>query len=39
MGGAEDLADKAFTRLGARSENQAIVFLYVYRLGRIGTLI
>ncbi|KAH8678602.1 putative chitin synthase 8 [Tricladium varicosporioides] len=27
MGGAEDLADRAFTRLGARSENQAVVFL------------
>ncbi|TVY73546.1 Chitin synthase [Lachnellula suecica] len=27
MGGAEELADKAFTRLGARSENQAVVFL------------
>lgn len=27
MGGAEELADRAFTRLGARSENQAVVFL------------
>ncbi|CAL3962815.1 unnamed protein product [Diplocarpon coronariae] len=27
MGGAEDLAEKAYTRLGARSENQAVVFL------------
>ncbi|SZF03430.1 unnamed protein product [Blumeria hordei] len=27
MGGAEDLADRAYARLGARSENQAIVFL------------
>lgn len=27
MGEAEDLARRAFTRLGARSENQAIVFL------------
>jgi chitin synthase len=27
MGGAEDLAERAFTRLGARSENQAVVFL------------
>ena len=27
MGGAEDLADRAWVRLGARSENQAIVFL------------
>src|SRR3954451_17629094 len=27
MGEAEDLADRAFTRLGARSENQAVVFL------------
>jgi chitin synthase len=26
-GGAEDLAERAWTRLGARSENQAIVFL------------
>ncbi|RAL61070.1 hypothetical protein DID88_010411 [Monilinia fructigena] len=27
MGGAEDMADRAYTRLGARTENQAIVFL------------
>jgi chitin synthase len=27
MGGAEDLAERAWTRLGARSENQAVVFL------------
>lgn len=27
MGGAEELADRAFTRLGARSENQSVVFL------------
>jgi hypothetical protein len=27
MGGAEDLAERAWTRLGARTENQAIVFL------------
>ncbi|KAH8602127.1 putative chitin synthase 8 [Bisporella sp. PMI_857] len=27
MGGAEELADRAFTRLGARQENQAVVFL------------
>lgn len=27
MSGAEDLADRAFSRLGARSENQAVVFL------------
>ncbi|KAG9231936.1 putative chitin synthase 8 [Amylocarpus encephaloides] len=26
-GGADELADRAFTRLGARSENQAVVFL------------
>ncbi|KAL3419761.1 chitin synthase [Phlyctema vagabunda] len=26
-GGAEELADRAWTRLGARSENQAVVFL------------
>jgi chitin synthase len=27
MGGAEDLADRAWSRLGARSENQAVIFL------------
>lgn len=27
MGSAEDLAERAFTRLGARSENQAVLFL------------
>ncbi|CAG8983571.1 hypothetical protein HYALB_00009891 [Hymenoscyphus albidus] len=27
MGGAEELAERAFTRLGARSENQTVVFL------------
>jgi chitin synthase len=27
MGGAEELAHRAFTRLGARSENQSVVFL------------
>lgn len=27
MWGVEDLADRAYARLGARSENQAIVFL------------
>jgi chitin synthase len=27
MGGAEDLAERAWTRLGARTENQAVVFL------------
>ncbi|TQS39316.1 hypothetical protein Golomagni_00160 [Golovinomyces magnicellulatus] len=27
MGGAEDMADRAYARLGARSENQAIIFL------------
>jgi chitin synthase len=27
MGGAEELAERAFRRLGARSENQAVVFL------------
>lgn len=27
MAGAEDIADRAFLRLGHRSENQAIVFL------------
>lgn len=29
MAGAEDLADRAYLRLGHRSENQALVFLYV----------
>lgn len=29
MAEAEDLARRAYTRLGARAENQAIVFLYV----------
>jgi chitin synthase len=29
MGAAEDLASRAWTRLGARQENQAVVFLYV----------
>lgn len=29
MGEADDLARRAFSRLGARGENQAIVFLYV----------
>jgi chitin synthase len=27
MGGAEDLADRAWRRVGARSENQTVVFL------------
>jgi len=27
MGGAEEIADKAYTRLGARTENQAVIFL------------
>jgi chitin synthase len=27
IGGAEDLAHRAYTRLGARSENQSVVFL------------
>jgi chitin synthase len=27
MGGAEELADRAWRRLGARSENQSVVFL------------
>lgn len=31
MAGAEEMADRAWTRLGARSENQAVVFLYVRR--------
>ena len=29
MAAAEDMADRAFIRLGYRSENQAILFLYV----------
>ena len=29
MAGAEDMADRAFLRLGHRSESQAILFLYV----------
>ena len=29
MGEAEELAARAWTRLGARQENQAVVFLYV----------
>lgn len=29
MAGAEDMADRAFVRLGHRSENQAVLFLYV----------
>lgn len=29
MAGAEDMADRAYTRLGHRSENQAILFLCV----------
>lgn len=33
MGGAETLAERAWTRLGARSENQAVVFLYVKMRG------
>ena len=28
MGGAEDMAERALIRLGHRSENQAILFLY-----------
>jgi len=31
MTAAEDLADRAFIRLGHRSENQAILFLYVMK--------
>jgi chitin synthase len=30
MAGAEDMADRAHTRLGHRSENQAVLFLCVY---------
>jgi len=30
MAGAEDMVDRAFTRLGQRSENQAILFVYVF---------
>lgn len=29
MAGAEDMADRAYLRLGHRSENQAVLFLYV----------
>lgn len=29
MGGAEDMAERAYIRLGHRSENQAVLFLYV----------
>lgn len=29
MAGAEEMADRAYTRLGHRSENQAVLFLYV----------
>lgn len=29
MAGAEDMADRSYIRLGHRSENQAIIFLYV----------
>lgn len=31
MAGAEDMAERAWLRMGHRSENQAIVFLYVCR--------
>jgi chitin synthase len=30
MAGAEDMADRAFIRLGHRSENQAVLFLFVF---------
>lgn len=30
MAGAEDMADRAFMRMGHRSENQAVLFLCVY---------
>jgi hypothetical protein len=29
MAGAEDMAERAWLRMGHRSENQAVVFLYV----------
>lgn len=29
MAGAEDMAERAFLRLGHRTENQAVLFLYV----------
>lgn len=35
MGGAQELAERAWTRLGARSENQAVVFLYVKPVSQI----
>ena len=31
MGEAEELAGRAWSRLGGRGENQAVVFLYVKR--------
>lgn len=31
MGAAEELAARAWTRLGSRQENQAVLFLYVYK--------
>lgn len=34
MAGAEDVADRAWLRLGHRSENQAIVFLYVFHFNQ-----
>lgn len=30
MAGAEDMAERAFLRMGHRTENQAILFLYVF---------
>lgn len=32
MGEAEDLARRAWTRLGSRAEDQAVVFLYVLQI-------
>ena len=36
MAGAEDMADRAYLRLGTRSENQAVVFLYVFPVSRVA---
>jgi chitin synthase len=36
MAGAEDIADRAFLRMGHRSENQAVIFLCVDISLRLG---
>jgi chitin synthase len=38
MAGAEEIADRAFLRLGHRSESQSVVFLYVGPLRLVQTL-